>query len=100
LVDDRGRPGVIGGCPGGEGLVAHSWGEGEVRGGDGEVRVGFCGWRIDDGVGAAAAGGEAPVEVAVLRRGCFDEAGAGAAGGGGEDFEFEGLVGGKAVFGG
>lgn len=98
LVDDGGRPGVVGGYAGEEGLLAHAGGEGEVRGGDGEVRVGFCGEGVDDRVGAAAAAGEGPVEVAVFRGACFEEARAGAAAVGGDDFEFEGLVGGEAVF--
>ncbi len=90
---------MVGGYAGEEGLLGVSGGEGEVRGGDGEVGVGFCGEGVDDGVGAAAAGGESPVEVAVFRGACFEEARAGAAAVGGDDSEFEGLVGGEAVFG-
>ena len=88
---------MVGGDASRKGLLAVSRGEGEVRGRDGEVGVGFCGQGVDDRVGAAAAAGERPVEIAVLRGGCCEEARAGR---GGDDFEFEGLVGGEAVFGG
>ncbi len=70
-------------------------GERQVRRRRGRVRVRFDGERPDDGVGAGATAAERPVEVLIVRGRGGEEVAAPV-----DDLPFEGLIGGKAVFGG